>query len=122
MNHEKVIKHDTKQPKKTAISCTVQINGKTTELKIDTRASCNIMSLQTFAQVKQDENLQVSSNVKRVAYGGEEIQTAGSTVLPCHLNGQIYTLQFYVVQKEVQPLIGLPDCLRMGLISHVHSP
>ncbi len=117
LNHQNVIKLHSKQPKKTAISCTVQINGKTTEVKIDTGASCNIKSLQTFAQVKQYENLQVSSNVKLVAYGGEEIQTAGSTVLPCHLNGQIYALQFYVVQRDVQPLLGLSDCLRMGVIS-----
>lgn len=74
------------------------------------------MSLQTFAQV-QDEYLQVSSHVKLVAYGGGEIQTAGSnTVLPCHLNGQIYTLQFYLVQRDVQPLLGLSDYLWMGLI------
>lgn len=117
VNHQKVAGIDSKQLKKTAISCTVQTNGKPLELKIDTGASCNIMSLQTFAQVKQDENLQVSRHVKLVAYGGEEIQTAGSTVLSCNLSDQTYSLQFYVVQKNVQPLLGLSDCLRMGLIS-----
>ncbi|XP_051984856.1 uncharacterized protein K02A2.6-like [Xyrauchen texanus] len=117
LNHQKVAEIDTKQSKKTAISCTVQTNGKPLELKIDTGASCNIMSKQTFAQVKQEENLQLSSHVTLVAYGGEEIQTVGSTVLSCNLSDQNYSLQFYVVEKNVQSLLGLYDCLRMGLIS-----
>lgn len=64
------------------------------------------MSFQTFAEVKQDENLQMSNHVKLVANGGEEIQTAISIVLPFHLNGQIH-----MVQRDVQSLLGLSDCL-----------
>ncbi|KAJ8375814.1 hypothetical protein SKAU_G00063940 [Synaphobranchus kaupii] len=31
--------------------------------------------------------------------------------------GQSYTLRFYVVERNVQPLLGLPDCLHMHLLT-----
>ncbi|KAJ8332978.1 hypothetical protein SKAU_G00418740 [Synaphobranchus kaupii] len=32
-------------------------------------------------------------------------------------SGQSYTLRFYVVERNVQPLLGLPDCLHMHLLT-----
>ena len=95
----------------------VHINGKPVELKVDTGAKCNVMPADLFAQVRQHEKLQSSQGTKLVAYGGEEIHTAGIALLSCHSAGRTYTLQFYIVKRNVQPLLGLPDCLRLSLIT-----
>ena len=99
------------------IFSTVHINGKPVELKVDTGAKCNVMPADLFAQVRQHEKLQSSQGTKLVAYGGEEIHTAGIALLSCHSAGRTYTLQFYIVKRNVQPLLGLPDCLRLSLIT-----
>ncbi|KAJ8381360.1 hypothetical protein SKAU_G00021380 [Synaphobranchus kaupii] len=35
----------------------------------------------------------------------------------CQNKGQPYALQFYIVERNVQPLLGLPACLRMELVT-----
>lgn len=99
------------------IFTTVHINGKPIELKVDTGAKCNVMPADLFAQLGRNGKLHPSQGTKLVAYGGGEIQTAGLATLSCHSAGEEYPLQFYVVKRDVQPLLGLPDCLRLGLIT-----
>lgn len=46
------------------------------------------------------------------------INTEGTVLLECQTNDQrFYNLQFHVVNGKVQPLLGLPDCLKMDLIT-----
>lgn len=52
-----------------------------------------------------------------VAYGGSKIKTHGMVKLQCHLEEQMYTLPFYIVQEDVLPLLGLHACIQMGLVS-----
>lgn len=37
--------------------------------------------------------------------------------MQCHLDGQPYTLPFYIVKEDVLPLLGLRACRQMGLVS-----
>ena len=67
--------------------------------------------------MRQHEKLQSSQGTKLVAYGGEEIHTSGIALLSCHSAGRTYTLQFYIVKLNVRPLLGLPDCIRLSLIT-----
>lgn len=102
---------------KEEIFCTVYVNGKSLELKVDTGAKCNVLSNDALAQVRRKEKLDTSRRTRLIAYGGDEISSAGSVHLSCQSAHQSYDLQFQVVDREVQPLLGLRDSLRMGLVT-----
>lgn len=54
----------------------------------------------------------IAEKVNLVAYGGETIDTEGTTVLQC-VHGEF---KFHVVDCDVKPLPGLQDSIAMGLI------
>ncbi len=84
---------------------------------ISTHTKCNVMDLETFQHLRKGKELNVSNTTKLIAYGGNELHTLGTVTLPCYLASQTYNLLFYVIKSSAQPLLGLPDCLRMGLLS-----
>ena len=54
------------------------------------------------------------------AYGGSVIKPVGTCTLKC--KGKISSaVTFYVVSIAVQPILGLTDCIRLGLIQRVHT-
>lgn len=96
---------------------TVDINGKLTEMKVDTGAKCNVMSLRTFKRVTNGEQLTKQRKAASlVAYGGTRIETSGIVTLPCRLQEQCHPLPFFVVDREVQPLLGFRACRNMGIV------
>lgn len=90
---------------------TVQLNGKTVELKVDTGAKCNVLPQKTFMQVstRKDITLQ-KTDANLVAYGGSKIETMGLAMLSCYLKEQHHTIPFFVVDSDVQPLLGFRAC------------
>ncbi|KAL0151738.1 hypothetical protein M9458_052964, partial [Cirrhinus mrigala] len=106
-----------KTPQKTELICTVQINGHSVDFKVDTGAKCNVISEALFTKIKNGEELSPSNNTKLITYGGSEIPTAGFVTFTCQSSERVFNLSFYVVKRNVQPLIGLPDCLQMKLVS-----
>lgn len=103
---------------KQEIHCSLTVNGKPLELKIDTGAKCNVISTETYKAVRKNEKIEEKSKVTLVAYGGTVIQTQGTVMLQCLTSKQqSHLLQFHVVDKNVKSLLGLPDCLKMNLIS-----
>uniref|UniRef100_A0AAV2LFE8 Polyprotein n=1 Tax=Knipowitschia caucasica TaxID=637954 RepID=A0AAV2LFE8_KNICA len=95
---------------------TMHINGKAVEMKVDTGGQCNVLSYDAFKHVESGEQIDRSIITNLVAYGGNMISTLGSVVLQCQLAGQQYTLQFHIVERNVQPLLGLPASLHMNLV------
>lgn len=102
---------------KSELYSTVHVYGKPVELKVDTGAKCNVMDFNTFQHLRKEEELNVLNTTKLIAYGGSELHTLGTVALPCCLARQTYDLLFYVIKSSAQPLLGLPDCLRMGLLT-----
>ena len=86
------------------------------ELKIDTGAKCNVMTLNLFKRVRCDENIDKSKSVKLVAYGGNTFFTLGTVELNCQINSIQYKLEFHIVDKPVTSLLGLKDSLKMKLM------
>ena len=83
----------------------VHIHGKPTEMKVDTGAKCNVMSLDTFKRLNSGEQLVKQKRVASlVAYGGTRIETSGIVTLPCLLKEQHLSLAFFIVNRAVQPL------------------
>lgn len=96
---------------------TIHINGEPTEMKVDTGAKCNVMSLKTFETVNGGRQTVKQENaVSLVAYGGTRIQTSGTVTLPCCLKKQCHALPFFLVDREVQPLLGFRACMEMGIV------
>ena len=101
---------------KKEIYCTVSIHSHEAELKIDTGAKCNVMTLNLFKRVRCDENIDKSKSVKLVAYGGNTFFTLGTVELNCQINSIQYKLEFHIVNKPVTSLLGLKDSLKMKLM------
>jgi GTPase SAR1 family protein len=99
------------------IFCKVYINGKPLELKVDTGAKCNVLSSDALTEVRRKERLNTSRRTRLVAYGGDEIPSAGSVYLSCLSACQPYDLRFQAVERDVQPLLGVRDSVRMGLVT-----
>ena len=103
---------------KTEGHCTVTINDKALELKVDTGAKCNVISLDTYKVIQRNEKLyKPHKQVKLVAFGGAMIMPVGAVTLHCRLNEQPYDLQFQVVNESVHSILGLKDSLRMKLVT-----
>lgn len=108
---------DSNVHEKNVAFATVHINGKAVEMKVDTGGQCNVLSYDAFKHVETGEPIDRSITTNLVAYGGNMISTLGSVVLQCQLAGQQYKLQFHIVERNVQPLLGLLASLHMKLVT-----
>lgn len=96
---------------------TIYINGRSTEMKVDTGAKCNVLSQETYKRVTNGEQLvKQNKTTNLVAYGGTKIETDGMVTLSCCLKEQRHTLPFFIVDREVQPLLGFRACMDMGIV------
>lgn len=70
---------------------TVQLNGKTVELKVDTGGKCNVLPRMTFMQVstRKDITLQ-KTNANLVTYGGSKINQSNHSINKKCLHSKIY--------------------------------
>lgn len=97
---------------------TLHINKTPIEVKVDTGAKCNVMSQTIFEQIANNKRpVKQSKTPNLVAYGGSKIETRGLVTLQCGLNGQNHSLPFFLVNQDVQPLLGFRACLDMGIVT-----
>ena len=61
------------------------------------------------------------TDVKLTAYGGTFLSTSGTCQLDCNVKGLDHTLQYFVLDVDSQPILGLKDCEEMGLIKQIDS-
>ena len=100
----------------------MHINGKSTEMKVDTGAKCNVMSLNTFKRLNNGEQLvQQKKAASLVAYGGTRIETNGIATLQCCLKEQNHSLPFFIVDRALQPLLGFRACMDMGKFCNISN-
>jgi hypothetical protein len=96
----------------------LMINGTSTVVKIDTGAKCNVMSLNTFLSLVQEEELDRTQITKLVAFGGSTLDTVGVVSFKCSSNyTKTHSIRFHVVDSPVRSLLGLADSLQLGLIN-----
>ena len=102
----------------------MEINGKQVELKIDTGAKCNVITLDLFKSLSGGEEIDESKAVQLITYGGDTLSTLGTANFECNLKSRRRNLEFHVVDRQVTPLLGLADSLSLNLIqlhSEVHE-
>lgn len=103
---------------------TIQIHNEPIEMKVDTGAKCNVMSKETFDNISSGQIIKSSKTTNLVAYGGNKIQTSGLVMLPCCLDRQQHMLPFFLVERDVVPLLGFRAYVCLGLVTlspHVHQ-
>ena len=105
-------------PKNNEINVTATFNRSTFDLKIDSGAKCNVISLETIKTLDTQEKIRIKSrdSVTLVSFSGDKTSTLGTCALPLQIAGQQATLQFQVVKFKKKTLLGLTDAIRLGLI------
>lgn len=87
--------------------------GRQLTVKIDTGAKCNVISKALLQHIDPTAHINCSKRANLVAYGGHIIQTLGVA----DMNFSCGLLQFQVVDRNVRPLLGLRDSVRLGYVT-----
>ena len=88
--------------------------------QLDTGARCNVMSLNTLECTNLNPKLQ-PSDAPLKSYSGHMIDTVGMVYLPCVYKGQMTSVKFYIVDGDVQSVLGAKTCQTMGLVKRIHT-
>ena len=90
------------------------------EFKLDTGAKCNVLSKSVITNL--DSSIQLKrTNTRLVSYTGNVLGVEGTIILPVHYKSKQYSLEFYVVNKPVQAILGLRACEEMKLIQRIEE-
>ena len=93
-------------------------DGKIT-FKLDTGAKASVLPLKMHKRLKRRPVINHTTTTLS-EYGGSIIKLVGTCALAC--KGKITShVKFYVVSIDVQSILGLTDCIRLGLIQRVHT-
>lgn len=94
--------------------------GKELKFKLDTGAQVNIIPLREYASLKEECTIQPTSR-RLTGYGGEKLMVKGTCTLTCKYKERDMLLDFYIVDTQAPPVLGLQACLNMDLIKLVLS-
>ena len=59
------------------------------------------------------------TTMKLSAYGGSSIKPTGTCKLTCSNNSKVCDVEFYVAAVNAQAILGLNDCVQLGLVKRV---
>ena len=101
------------------IHITAIASGNRFDLKIDSGAKCNVVSMNTLQSMRIPFTINTSERITLISYSNTEMRTLGTCELQCVIANQNAILKFHVIDKPVKSIIGLPDALRLQLL-HLH--
>ena len=92
--------------------------GSCVQCQLDTGATCNVMSFDTFCDIKQNGNPVIqTTSTKLQLYDGSVVPMAGEDNLNRNYNGVNHKLNFKIVEGFQKPLLSGETCTSMGLIT-----
>ena len=89
------------------------------KLKLDTGVKCNMLPNHLFNKITEGKQQVSKSNTKLISYSGKPVQTVGQAIIECYYKNTKYNLLFFIAQKDVKPILGLPDYERMGMVKRI---
>lgn len=100
----------------------IKVGKQGTELKfkLDTGAQVNVIPLREYDSLKDECKIQPTSR-RLTGYGGEKLAVKGTCTLRCRYKERDMLLDFYIVDTQAPPVLGLQACLYMDLIKLVLS-
>ena len=87
-------------------------------MKLDTGAEANILPISTYSKFPFKPPLH-PTNTKLTVYGGTSLYPIGICSLDCNAKGLQHNVEFFVLDVDSQPILGLKDCEQMGLIKRI---
>ena len=88
--------------------------------KLDTGAEANVLLVSAYNKLLNRPPL-MPTDIKLTAYGGSSINPIGTCILQCSSKETSQSVKFYVVTVDSQPILGLKDCERLGLVKRVNT-
>ena len=90
--------------------------------KLDTGAEVSILPVNIYEKLQPRPQLH-PTKVKLTAYGGTPIQSSGTYHLNCTSadSTEPLSVEFFVTPVDAQVILGLTDCVALGLIKRVCS-
>ncbi|KAG1682004.1 hypothetical protein GQR58_011414 [Nymphon striatum] len=85
-------------------------------IKVDTGATCNIMSQGVYRSLKGKEAKIRPTKVQLHSYSGHKLSVLGTVRLIAKFRGKSFPLTFIVVEEKATTLLGLGSCSQLGLI------
>ena len=92
----------------------LDIQGRGLTAKVDTGASCNVMSLAAYQVLCKAPPQPTTTQI--TAYGGTTLDVRGKTHQVVIYNGTTRQFEFILVRENVQTLLGLPSIRALGLL------
>ena len=99
---------------------TIAINETDVTFQLDTDAKCNVLSKQIFDQIKGYAQLQ-GADAPLKSYSDHNIPCIGMTTIQYARDGHTYNLTCYVVDRNVQSVLGAKACTELGYVKRVHT-
>ncbi|XP_049275515.1 uncharacterized protein LOC119372299 isoform X3 [Rhipicephalus sanguineus] len=96
------------------------VNNVSVELKVDTGSQANLLPVGIYNKMHPSPEMKQSSVVLH-SYGGDTIKHLGVVCTEVTLGDRAIPLDFFVVRKGRQAILGLQATERLGLLSRVHS-
>ena len=93
---------------------TVGVDGRDVKVKVDTGASCNVMSMNTYQALASDKL--VKSKTRLESYGGHKLSVVGKWCCVAEYDNKLYPLDFIVVKEMANTLLGLHSCVDLGIV------
>lgn len=99
---------------------TIKVENITVNFKIDTGAEANILPLNIIKELSKNINIQ-KTKVVLEAFGGSKILPIGICSFNCEYGGNNYKQEFFVVNNNTNPILGLRSCELLGIIKRIHT-
>lgn len=97
------------------------INSKDIKFKLDTGAQVNCLPKTIFDKLNLNSKLLFKTNKNLITYSNDKLDVVGTCFLKCLHNNIQYMLEFYVVNVESIPVLGIDACKKLNLIQRVST-
>ncbi len=94
------------------------VNETIIPFKLDTGAQVNLLSMDDYRTLKVKNKIH-STKIKVTGYTGEDVPVKGSCLVTLKHKGQLLKTHMLIVEKSVQPILGLSTCEKLDLVRRV---
>lgn len=105
--------HDVREQDERIAELSACNTGRCLNVKIDTGAKCNVISRMLLQHTDPSVCVKPHKKANLVVYGGHIIQTLGAADVEFTCG----PLQFQVVDRNIKPLLGLRDSVKLGYVT-----
>ena len=101
----------------------LDIGGRGLRAKIDTGASCNVISINDYKILSKAQPAQCMNkcHTKCMSYGGHNLSVKGKVTYTAEYRRKYYPIEFVIVNERAPALLGLEPSIELGLVKRVNQ-